>query len=187
MTCLSLITSWDLRPIDATRVQTGQPTLGFILPLASALPADEIAFWKWQEHAVDSRIIFDAVQELRLEAGEVTNVRVFCEIRFQRFGIGFVRRRDITHFADPSDRNEVRKRGRESFIDRTAFVGNHAAARSVQKRLPTPLIPSHARMITCFHAPAPTPRDHRARPVKGYGCLLAGSCPLAFSIDSSKR
>ena len=39
------------------------------LPLASALPADEVAFWKWQEHAVYSRIIFGAVHELGLEAG----------------------------------------------------------------------------------------------------------------------
>ena len=37
--------------------------------LASALPADEITFGKWQERAVDSRIIFGTVQELCLEAG----------------------------------------------------------------------------------------------------------------------
>jgi hypothetical protein len=51
---------------------TGVPsnqTAGLILPLASALPADEITFWKWQEHAVYSRIIFGTVYELRLEVG----------------------------------------------------------------------------------------------------------------------
>ena len=37
--------------------------------LASALPADEIAFCKWQEYAVYSRIIFGTVQKLRLDAG----------------------------------------------------------------------------------------------------------------------
>ena len=31
--------------------------------LASALPADEIAFGKWKEHAVDSRIVFGAVRK----------------------------------------------------------------------------------------------------------------------------
>ena len=40
-----------------------------ILPLASALAADEIAFWKWQEYTVDSRIIFGTVHELGLDAG----------------------------------------------------------------------------------------------------------------------
>ena len=40
-----------------------------ILPLVSALPADEISLWKWHEHAVYSRITFGAVQKLRLDAG----------------------------------------------------------------------------------------------------------------------
>ena len=59
-----------LMPLIATRRQTGQPNCRSILPLASALPADEITFWKWQEHAVYSRIFFGTVQELRLDARE---------------------------------------------------------------------------------------------------------------------
>ena len=52
------------------RTGTQRPTnCRSILPLASALPADEIIFWKWQEHAVYSRIIFGAVWVLRLETG----------------------------------------------------------------------------------------------------------------------
>src|SRR6516225_4676832 len=43
--------------------------LGSRFQLSSNFPADEVAFWKWQEHGVDSRIIFGTVQELRLEAG----------------------------------------------------------------------------------------------------------------------
>jgi len=57
-------------PLIATRRQTGQPKRQSILPLASAPPADEITFWKWQEHAVYSRIFFGTVQELRLDARE---------------------------------------------------------------------------------------------------------------------
>jgi hypothetical protein len=38
--------------------------------LASALAADKIAFGKWQEHAIDSRVVFGAAQELGLEAGD---------------------------------------------------------------------------------------------------------------------
>src|SRR5205823_11004345 len=45
-------------------------------------------------------------QKMLLENRFLGNVGVFREIRFQRFGVGFVRRRDITHFSDPSDRNE---------------------------------------------------------------------------------
>ena len=44
-------------------------------------------------------------QEMLLENSLLGNVWVFLEIRFQHFGIGFVRRRDVTHFADPFDRN----------------------------------------------------------------------------------
>src|SRR5574341_357446 len=39
------------------------------IPLISAFPADEISLWEWQEHAVYSRIIFGAVQEVFLDAG----------------------------------------------------------------------------------------------------------------------
>ena len=45
-------------------------------------------------------------QEMLLENRFFGNVGVFLEIRFQRFGIGFGRRREVTHLDDPSDRNE---------------------------------------------------------------------------------
>src|SRR3989338_5904199 len=35
----------------------------------SALPANEISLWKWQEHAVYTRISLRTVQKLRLDAG----------------------------------------------------------------------------------------------------------------------
>ena len=46
-------------------------------------------------------------QEILLENCLFGNVRVFLEIGFQRFGVGFVRCRDVTHFVDPSDYNEM--------------------------------------------------------------------------------
>src|SRR5438093_10529107 len=53
-------------------------------------------------------------QKMLLENRFLGNVGVFRETRFQRFGIGFVRRRDVTHFADPFDRNE---RGRSMALN----------------------------------------------------------------------
>ena len=41
----------------------------FFIYRCSALPADEITFWKWQEDTVYSRVVFGSVQELSLEAG----------------------------------------------------------------------------------------------------------------------
>ena len=41
----------------------------FFIHRCSALPADEITFWKWQEDTVYSRVVFGSVQELSLEAG----------------------------------------------------------------------------------------------------------------------
>ena len=55
-----------------TQVQTAQPKYRSILLLASALTADEITFWKWQEDTVYSRVVFGSVQELSLERGQVT-------------------------------------------------------------------------------------------------------------------
>jgi len=40
-----------------------------------------------------------------LENRLLGNVRVFREIRFQDVEAGFVRRREVTHVADPFDRN----------------------------------------------------------------------------------
>ena len=48
-------------------------------------------------------------QKMLLENRFLGNVGVFREIRFQHFWVGFVRRRDITHFVDPSDRKERRR------------------------------------------------------------------------------
>src|SRR5439155_19289917 len=44
----------------------------FFIYRCSALPADEITFWKWQEDTVYSRVVFGSVQELSLERGQVT-------------------------------------------------------------------------------------------------------------------
>jgi hypothetical protein len=62
---------FDMRKMNSVspRVHNAQPNCRSELPLSSALSADQIAFWKWQEHAVYSRIVFGAVQELGLEAG----------------------------------------------------------------------------------------------------------------------
>jgi len=43
-----------------------------------------------------------------LENRLLGNVRVFLEIRFQHFWVGFVRRRVVSHHADPFDRDVSR-------------------------------------------------------------------------------
>lgn len=68
--CNNAVTRFAEPQVCAITQVCSQPAkLPVNITAISALPADEIAFWKRQEHAVYSRIIFGTVQEICLDAG----------------------------------------------------------------------------------------------------------------------
>jgi len=64
---LPTVVAQDFLP-DSSRICTRSQNAHTTALFISALPADEVALGKWQEHAVYSQIILGTAQEVRLNA-----------------------------------------------------------------------------------------------------------------------